>query len=655
MIPTEAALLIVSIAQGLIKLSGRLDRLMAEKEATTDDFILPMPSVSAGPGGVEMVKDLKTLVADTEGKAPDPLEPHRDEIQALLAEDTPDPAKVADWYKRLLPGRAVYSLINPDDRLFKELRQRVPSLDLTDQKTLYAAYSIAAGRDEGQIGYPWRTALLVVDVFAEFGAANASMFIHDKKIQPILQSVLAAFSQPDLESFSTWSTLLRHALGSTLDAVLDSRAAWQGDNRWVNAALNAIVSTKEKLGDDFIVGLFQGKGYHLLISEGLSSAATVLGDEEADPFKGIMSDILTEASSLVKVDPTFGLFFQDHWGDLLRAGLSSLEKHGPAILSDTSPILQVSLMAMLKELANTPDKEFLSNETMFKLADAVLSAVAVKPELITKGVEEPWLKTLISSVTQTLSDQGIRRSFSKEGLEGIVNGALEVFADHPDLIIEKPGIVQEMVGGVLKNVRGLDRFTAESIALAAANGALDAISDNPALLKKPYASVLVDFAGKISQLVADKSITGIQAADIISAGTKTIMSNPALFIELENRLAEGVVDAVVKAAEKDPSHLLYGTLLVASIDQLLEVVARQGKPLIGDGTLQAMTDRLTNIIGAGLIQAEAELGQKLNLPSLPTVLSKLVSATASGELTTIDPKDPEFQKIFADLAGSAAA
>ena len=185
--------------------------------------------------------------------------------------------------------------------------------------------------------------------------------------------------------------------------------------------------------------------------------------------------------------------------------------------------------------------------------------------------------------------------------------------------------------------------------------ALDAISDNPVLLDKPYVSVLAGFAGKISQLVADKSITGIQAADIISAGTEAIMSNPALFIELEKKLAEGVVDAVVKAAEKDPSHLLYGTILVASIDQLLDLAARQGRLLIGDGTLQEMTDRLTDIITAGLTRAEAELGRTLNLPALPIVISKLVATAVKGELATINPEDSEFQKLFADLAESAAA
>ena len=43
MISPSTAALAISIAKGAIKLGGRIDRLMAEKAATTRDFVLPMP------------------------------------------------------------------------------------------------------------------------------------------------------------------------------------------------------------------------------------------------------------------------------------------------------------------------------------------------------------------------------------------------------------------------------------------------------------------------------------------------------------------------------------------------------------------------------------------------------------------------------------
>ena len=48
MISPATAALAVSIAKGVIKSGGRLDRLMAEKAATKSDIVLPMPQIAGG-------------------------------------------------------------------------------------------------------------------------------------------------------------------------------------------------------------------------------------------------------------------------------------------------------------------------------------------------------------------------------------------------------------------------------------------------------------------------------------------------------------------------------------------------------------------------------------------------------------------------------
>jgi hypothetical protein len=655
MITSEAASLTLSIAQGLIKLGGRVDRLMAEKEAITGNYILPMPPVRSGPGGIEMVQDIKTLLAETRDKTPDPLEPHRTKIEELLEQDTPDPKKVSEWYKRFFPHRAKYALINPDDEYLKELKRRFPSLDLNDESTLYAAFSIAAGRDEREIGYPWRVALTVVDVLAEFGADNTAMIVHDDKIRPVVRSLLERFSEPDLELYSMWSPLLRHALSSTLNGVLDSREAWQGESEWITAMFDALVSARETGGDDYLLGLIQGKGYRLLISEGLSEAATLLNDEDAGSFERIMGDVLKEAAPLVKTHTRgFGPFFQDHWGDLFRAGLQSLEKQGPTILKGESPLLRETLLAMVRELAKTSSAELLSSETVFHLADAAIAAVAEKPELITGDIGEPWLKLLITSVTETIGYQGIRRSFRKEGIEIIVNETLADFAEHPELIIEEPGLLQEITGSVLKKLGGVHRCEAETIATAAVEGALRAVSENPALLGTRYAEMIADFTGKVGEHVAAKTLTGIQASRIVSAATGAIMGNTVLFMEYENKVAETVLDTVLKAAEKDEMNMLYGTVLVSVVDGLFHTVARHGRTLIGNGTLDQLADRLLDILSAGLACAKEQLGRNLDVPSLPAVLSELVAWVAQEKGVLVDPKDNGFKNHFSALAGGAA-
>jgi hypothetical protein len=656
MISTEAAGLVLSIAQGVVKLGGKIDRLMAEKDAVTSDYIIPMPQVRRGPGGVEKKNELKALLQNTEDQIPDPLSPNRDEIKDLLLQDPSDPAQVGKWYKQFFPEKDIQPIIEPDTEFVKALQSAFPSMDLEDESTRYAAFCISAGRDEREIGYPFRAAMVVVDVLAEFGAENTTLFVHDDNVRPIVQSVLKRFSNPDLDTFTSWSPLLRSALSATLNGVLDSKESWQGENQWVNAVLNALATAREEAGDDYLLGLFQGKGYRLLISEGLSEAASLLDDEDAGHFEQIAGDILKQAAPLVQANQhNFREFFQEHWGDLFRAGLGSLEKHGPDILKDDSPLLRVTLMAMIKELSNTPNTDLISHETLYNLADSAISAVAVNPDLVTPDVDSPWMKTLIGSVIKTAADQGVRKLFSKKSFESMVNDSLKVFSDHSELLVKKPGLLQELTGNILKQVSAIESFGTEAVATAAVEGALNAVAENPKLLDTNYAELVSGFAGKLARLVADKSLTKIQASDIAAAGAEAVLLNPDIFIKYENKLTEAVVDAVLEAAEDNDANLLYGATLVDLVLQLIDTVSCYGLAMVDGGPVDALMGKLKEVLTAGLTKAEAELGRQLDLPALPAVLSGLVAATARGELSEIDPNDQKFKDLFSDLALRAVA
>jgi hypothetical protein len=310
---------------------------------------------------------------------------------------------------------------------------------------------------------------------------------------------------------------------------------------------------------------------------------------------------------------------------------------------------------MVHELAQASNKEFVSHETLFHLTDAALSAVASDPSLITADIGKPWLKELITSVTLTVGDQGIRRTFSKEGLEAIINGSLQAFADHPELIIKQSGLLRELVGGTLQKVSALSSLNAEMIASAAVEGALEAVADNPALLDTKYAELAADFAGKMATLVAAKQITGIQAADIATAAAQAITLNPILFLETENRVNAMVVDAVFSVAADSDKKLLAGATLVAVVEELVDTLARYGRSLVGEGPVEALGPKLAETLGAGVARAETEIGRGLDLPSLPSVLAELVIKVARGELTNLDPEDQKFQQLFAELAEIASA
>jgi hypothetical protein len=84
MLSTEAAGLVISISQGLIKLSGRLDILLAEKDATTGPLVLPMKQVPLPEvPRAQRIQRLRDYLDQTKGVVPDPLGPKRAELADL--------------------------------------------------------------------------------------------------------------------------------------------------------------------------------------------------------------------------------------------------------------------------------------------------------------------------------------------------------------------------------------------------------------------------------------------------------------------------------------------------------------------------------------------------------------------------------------------
>ncbi|OPY85858.1 MAG: hypothetical protein A4E65_00027 [Syntrophorhabdus sp. PtaU1.Bin153] len=648
---TANAAMALSIARGLIKLSGRTDRLLAEKEAVTSELILKMPSFDAGPSTIVMVRELRKYLEDTKNDSPDPLGKIRQGIENELGQETPDSTKITQWFTFLFPEKAMFPVLDPDSEYIKNLKENYPELNLSDKDTLAAAFYIGPGKDQRQIGYGWRMALLVVDVMAEFGAENTALFTRDEVLRSIIQAVLVRFSKPDLESYDSWSPFLRHALTVTLNGVLDARQAYQSDDPWLNAILNALARAREKAkdGDNYVLGLMQGKGYHALISEGLSVAATTLDSACAGGFEKVVAHILKEAAPLVSKSRDFHDFFQDHWGNLVRAGLTSLEKYGPDMLKDESPALRDTLLAIVKELSRTTDAQFLSPDVLLKITDAALGAVSIYPDLVLHDVEQEWLKKLFRSALETIGNQSIRSTFSKKGLEIIISNVAGTMAENPELIIKEPGLFQSLAGGILKAVKDLNNFDAHSIATAATTASLDVLARNPSLLGTRYPYFVADCAERLAELVASKKIQRIQAADIITVASQAVVLNPILFNQTQERLVGEVVRIVVEAAQKDDKKMIAGAALVEVVRYMLDAVASHGAALIDSGFFAQFLDKAAKILDAGLVLGGERLGRNLSLPSLPIMLSGLIAAQLKGDIAAVDLKDPQFVEVFDGL------
>lgn len=662
MIPISTAELAISIANGIIKLAGKLDRLLAEKVAVQGDLVLKPPVVELGTGPNRMIQELQAHLAATSESQPGPLGARRKELAALIKSAAPDPDLIREFYSLVFPGKAIKLRIDPEEDYLKFLRQALSTTDFADNDTRTAAFYVAAfsvqpGEDQRQLGYPLRIGLLVVDALAEFGADHAQMFVRNEALRSVVQSILTRFASLDLASFEQWSPLLRQALSATLNGVLDSRNAWKVRNPWLDALMDALASAREKAGangDNYLLGLLRGEGYRLLIGEGLARASKLLAEEDSNSFKQIASDILADLAPRVIEDKSgFGSFFKDHWADLLHAGLESIEKHGPAMLRGVKqPLLKEVLLASIDALADIPGKQLVSGETLFRLGDSVLDAVAAHPELVTDGIDKPWLTEVINSVIRTASDQDLRGTFSKAGLEKIVTGAIGRLGENPDLLVRSPGIFRELVGGILTQVSKLDALSAFNIGSAAVEGGLQAVAANPGLLKTKFAGAIADFAGLVAAAVAKKSLSSLQAADIVSAAANAALRHPDLFA-VKSDVAAAVLNAALSVASNNGSGLLNGSALPALIGEVMTVLARFGLNKATQLSAE-LSDELAKVLKAGLTQCEMELGRSIDRVMLPKVLAGLVGLWARDQLQVFDPQNAEFKRLFALVAQSAS-
>src|SRR5690606_34131115 len=145
------------------------------------------------------------------------------------------------------------------------------------------------------------------------------------------------------------------------------------DRAGVRALLSALANARAQLGDDLVVGLARGRGYALLVGHILEQGAGLLRAEEAGDFERIAADVVGRAGALIQSRPGRAAFLQDHWGDLLRAGLRSVQTHGDAILGDRSPLLRATLLASIDVLADDEASALLGNGTLMKAVEAAVA------------------------------------------------------------------------------------------------------------------------------------------------------------------------------------------------------------------------------------------------------------------------------------------
>jgi hypothetical protein len=166
---------------------------------------------------------------------------------------------------------------------------------------------------------------------------------------------------------------------------------------------------------------------------------------------------------------------------------------------------------------------------------------------------------------------------------------------------------------------------------------------------------LGEVAGLLSKTVADNGLTSLQAADLVSVGTEAMARNPELFAKLKDNLSVTVLNAVLEATDKSELKLVAGDTLIEVAHEVLRAVACNGASLAESKGVDKLGATIEEALSASLTLVEDELGRQLDRSAVPRILGGVVQNVLRGELTDLDPKSKNFQKLFETLAVAATA
>lgn len=671
-IPAITAELAVSIARGLIKLGGRIDNVVAEGLANNSDSAVPdFFRFSGREATHKLLTELENLAANTPVVAGqiDPLDGVREDIAGFIErrddpDNAPSEAEIIPVVERLLPDLLIGSMITDGQRVERELNKLAGSWNLQDEDIRRASYYLGAGRSNLGGSLSFRLAMVVVDVLAEFTLDTQHLFVKDEAKGAIIKAILTRFSEGDLEDeISSSEILLRRLLSSTLNGALDARESWDGDDVWLNAALDALNDARSRtdadgntiIDDDYLIGLLQGRGYRRLVGELIEESGELLSQQTASMYRAVLADVLVETAPLVRNSQGgFEDFFQQHWADLARAGLRSVSNNGPQLLDDANPVIKVSLISITRSLSETQGRELFSTEALTEATEAAIAAVAANPSIMgDENTQITWTKALFSSFAAVVADRGLQASFSPNGLEGMARHTAKIIAQNPELIVDDPGLPRTVVAGMLHKIAGARDLRMESLATSAVDGALSAIADNPALLKSKYADVLGDIAGSLAAHVRDQRITGLQAQHLISAASSGLAANPELFGQLQERLAQAAIEKVIEVAGNDNKGILAGSALSEVAATVVSILAARGNELLTGSSVEELANKVGNVLQRALAEASHQLGRRVDVPSASLAISMVMETWARGDIAPEVFDADAFEAFFAELADFA--
>ncbi len=647
MIPYDVAGLAISAAAAALRLGHRLDEILAEEAAVMGDLALAKTRLRLRPTLPELRRGLERLLEETEGRQPDPLGDDRSRIRRAVSRGKrPSLEKYARrWgiYER--PGR----VFDPDGDFARTLRERGTRLNLEDEDIRRLVYFMVAGEDHRRNSLAFRLTAVVVDVAAEFGAVNAALVLRDPQARDLVQSVLAEFAAPDLEELPGAGALLRHALGTVIEGLVNRRDDLPVGGGVARVALRALSRARDLAGEesDFFVGLLEGRGFRFLIRGALEEASAGLDASEGGLLEALLASVLSEASTVLASSPDGAAFFRDHWNELLAALLEAVGEEGPRLLGGDAHLAEVALTAVTASLADGLRSGPITADILRDAAAAALSAFAREPEAVERLVNSKGLGVLLTSIADVLSGD-LRDAFDTASIEAYVRTVLGVLKDHPTLLVDEPGFPRRLIAELLGELAATPELGWETLATTLVESTLSAVAREPSLAEgEGFARSAGQVAARLAQLVAEGGFSRLTATALIEILVDVLAEDPWIDASVPGLVLD-VFGDLLGGADGD---LLAGRVLPESVEVVSNEFVIHARDIAERLPPDDLPLRLLELLGEGLERVKRQIGRGMGRGDVPEFLGRLVRAWGREELSDWRTDRRGFLEDLDDVVG----
>jgi hypothetical protein len=609
----------ISAVQALIKFRGRVDQILALKEASEAiPFSLPPApfDFTSQQGALFRYfdSDAGRLVIEVHGR--------REAYQELKA----DPLSGATFKLRI---EFLQLFFEASDTAPVVLGPQSEARSVRASAEMRLTYYVVASHRLSRNPALTRILLATADTVLEVAGANAGLFISNPKTQAIVATLLTEFAgKRDFDDDGA-EMLLRGLLRAAVVSAMENQAAIT-DTPALVALFGALADMREQHGDDFVARILTRPGFQSLVGHYLTEVAEDPSFLVEDgPFRVVLSDTLRDLGE------NFEQIFEDPKAlfGVLETALTSATGQAREIIAlkiGGQPLLSAVLQSVLAEIETRGKNDalfasFANGEIVSGVFRASLSAIAANPGALAKAVKISELSAaLVAGMADVLSKQALADVVSAETLRDIASRSFLVLAENSASFAGNSEFVVKLTAGVLNAAASAvsDGLSTDDL-LDLLDAAVVTSTANLGLLKLD-----VRLEGVLDMVGAQLSEKGVRAllapesrVDVVLATLETVARSPKVWSGFaEADLVQPLVVAVFQGLATDKTALLTGPVMVEGIRAVLTAATLRGQALIEE---LVTAEDLQKLLTLGLRKLDQEIGRGVDAETVPEYLRRL--------------------------------